>query len=407
MILRKLYWLVPMLGLVAGAGCDSASSPSATPAIEIADPLQTALNQVVSESPNLPAAALCVDLPDLELHWEGAAGLADPQAGIAMTTTTPVRLASNTKTFVAASVLRLAELDQLNLDDAIASHIANEHVTLLSGGGYDPSRITIRQLLTHTSGLYDYTASPTFNRLAVEEPGHRWSRTEQLQVAMNEGEPLGEPGAVFQYSDTGYILLGEILEHTTGLSMPEAVRTLVGFERLGLHSTWFESLEPTPEGLPARAHQLAGNIDNVVYDPSFDLYGGGGLTSTVGDLARFTSALFSDRIYRQPTTLEIMLAQVEGAAAPPDIPPGPFQPGAYRMGIWQAELGGHTVYRHTGFWGTMATYVVDLGATITLAVNQNQAGASMVELERAALSALETAAAKDGEKVLRREGDGS
>jgi len=382
-----------LLGVILTPACQPSSPSSAAPAVELGQSLQAALDRVVAEHPGVPGAALCVDAPALHLHWEGAAGLADPGAGIAMSATAPVRIASNTKTFIAASILRLVEDGRLGLEDPIAGHLVAEHLELLVGGGYQPDRITVRHLLTHTSGLYDYTESDYFNRMVTDEPRHRWTRTEQLRTAMDQGSPWGAPGDVYHYADTGYILLGEILERTTGQPMPEAVRTLIGFDRLGLGSTWFETLEPEPEGLPAQAHQLIGGIDNAGYDPSFDLYGGGGLASTVGDLARFVTALFSGEVYHDPATLGTMLAPVEGVAAAADATSADLKPGAYRMGIWQAELGDHAVYRHTGFWGTGATRIPDLGATITVTVDQNQAGAAMQTLEQASLVALEQVAA--------------
>ena len=137
-------------------------------------------------------------------------------------------------------------------------------------------------------------------------------------------------------------------------------------------STWWETLEPRPTEVPDRAHQFLGDLDTVDFDPSYDLYGGGGIVSTVGDLARFYHALFTGGVYADPATAGIMLTTVDGTRALPDAGTRALPPGAYRMGIWVVEIEGLTNYRHTGFFGTLATYVPELNLVVTVATNQNQ-----------------------------------
>jgi D-alanyl-D-alanine carboxypeptidase len=138
-----------------------------------------------------------------------------------------------------------------------------------------------------------------------------------------------------------------------------------------MSSTWWETLEPAPASVPDRAHQFFGDVDTTGFDPSFDLYGGGGLVSTVGDLARFYRALFTGSVFADPTTSATMLTTIDGVKALPDADDSALPPGAYRMGVWVIELEGLATYRHTGFWGTLATYVPELDLTITATVNQN------------------------------------
>jgi D-alanyl-D-alanine carboxypeptidase len=88
-----------------------------------------------------------------------------------------LRIASVTKTFVAAAILRLLEQGRLELDDAIARLLLPASRGILREGGYDPGAITVRMLLAHTSGLYDYAASPAFFERIAGDPAHRWSRS--------------------------------------------------------------------------------------------------------------------------------------------------------------------------------------------------------------------------------------
>jgi D-alanyl-D-alanine carboxypeptidase len=258
----------------------------------------------------------------------------------------------------------------------------------LRGDGYDPEAITLRHLLTHTSGLFDFADTDIYTEEILADPTHRWTRTEQLESAVEWGDPYGPPGEVYRYCDTGYILLGEVLERVTGLSMPEAVRELVGYERLGLASTWFESLEPRPEGVPPLAHQLWAGFDVTTIDPSQDLYGGGGLASTVGDLAVFFRALFSGKVFDDPATVDVMLTTVGAERAGPDYFGSKLTTGEYRMGVTVTEIGGFTVYRHSGFFGTTAGYVPELDLAYGATVNRSESSEALRGLVEGAVTVV-------------------
>ena len=214
--------------------------------------------------------------------------------------------------------------------------------------------------MTHTAGLYDYADREIYTEAILADPLHRWTRTEQLEAAVQWGDPLAEPGEVYSYSDTGYILLGSILEQATGKPMPDAVRELIGYRRLALSSTWFDTLEPRPAGVRDLAHQFTGSVDAATIDASADLYGGGGITTTVRDLGRFTHALFSGDVYSNPGTVEVMLTTIDDVRLPPDGEVSHLPPGAYRMGVWVVQMDGLKTYWHTGFWGTAAVHVPDI-----------------------------------------------
>jgi D-alanyl-D-alanine carboxypeptidase len=361
------------------AACGPVTTPEG-PSTGIEQALQRLVHAAVEENEAIHGAALHVDSPTLGLSWEGAAGLADPAAGTPMTPGHPVRIASNTKTYVAAALLRLWEKGRLDLDEPIAAHLPEEYVEALRGDGYRPGVITVRHLLTHTSGLFDHSDSERYEKAIVADPQHRWTRAEQVRGAVEWGDPLGGPGEIFSYSDTGYVLLGAVLERVDGRPVHEATRALLGFERLGLDSTWWETLEPRPQGVSERAHQFLGDLDVTDFDPSFDLYGGGGLAATVGDMAAFIRALFSGGVYENLSTADTMLTTVEGVGARPEGDRAGLPPGAYRMGVWVAEVEGFVTYRHSGFWGTIATYVPELDLAVSATVNQNRAKETLEDL---------------------------
>ena len=334
--------------------------------------LQSMLDLLVQHHLAVRSAALHVDAPRIGLVWESAAGMADPMSGTRMTAGTPVRIACNTKTFVAAAVLRLHEKGMLDIFDPIADHLPAEYTAILESDGYDTEAMTIRHLLNHTSGLFDHTTASRYTDAFMADPTHRWTRTEQIRGAVDWGDPHGEPGEYYTYCDTGYVLLGAIIEQASGQPLAVAVRELLHFERLGLMSTWWEVFEPRPAWIPERAHQFYGDTDTVNFDPSFDLYGGGGLVSTVGDLARFYRALLTGEVFDDFTTGTLMLARDHAAQALPDADERALPPGDYRMGIWEDEVEGFVTYRHSGFFGTVAVYVPDLDLVVAATTNQNQ-----------------------------------
>ncbi len=221
--------------------------------------------------------------------------------------------------------------------------------------------ITVRQLLDHTSGLFDYAASSAYDRMNTRDPGHHWTAREQLEFAMEHGHPLAEPGREYHYADTNYVLLGEILERASGVPLAAAVRDLDGFDRLGLRDTYWEQLEPAAPGQPARAHQYYGSkFDNIRLDASSDLYGGGGLVSTVGDLTRFFRGLFSGGVFTRPSTLEAMTTITPAARS--------HHAG---LGLFSTTIAGERCWGHPGYWGTEA-YACP-GASMAFAIETNQA----------------------------------
>lgn len=316
---------------------------------------------------------LYIDSPTLQFsHAVGFIERGHHSGREAITVNHPMRIASNTKTFVAVAVLKLCEESRLDLDASIKKHLLPIHQSLLQQGGYDITAITSRQLLSHTSGLFDYADSSVFMRAFVETPERQWTRTDQLQLAMTEGAPYGEPGEVFRYSDTGYILLGEIIEQITGEALGPALRALINYKNLGLHTTWLESAEPIPEATLALVHQYEGDLDTYNLDASSDIYGGGGLVSTVGDMARFMRGLFSGEVFADLSTLNTMLTPVPAQRGGPDYGIWQQVPGLYRLGI-NAEYG-NRVYSHKGHFGTLAAYVPELDMAISFSLNFSRQG---------------------------------
>lgn len=265
------------------------------------------------------------------------------------------RLASITKTYVAATALRLVEDGRLDLQAPIDQYLPTAWMELLAKDGYQTHVITVRHLLSHTSGMADAAQTPQFIATLKAHPQTHWTREGDLHDLVEWTDPVGKPGEKYSYSDTGYVLLGAIIEHVTGQTLPQAVRTLLQLDALGVTGTYWERYE-TPVG-GARAHQVFEGIDTYEWDPSMDLYGGGGLVAPPVDVAVFFDALLTGHLFRKPDTLALMQS-AEGL--PADSP--------YRLGVFAYDLDGTQAVGHSGFWGTLVAREPRSGRTISGAV---------------------------------------
>lgn len=312
--------------------------------------LQRVLEGFHAANAAAPGIIVHVEIPSRGFDWTAAVGQAERDSAEPLTTDRTFRIASNTKTYVAAAILRLAESGKLSLDDPLGVHLSPDQAALLAADGYNLDAMTIGQVLSHTSGLFEHPADPRYEEAILADPHHRWTRLEQVARCVEWGDPVGAPGEKFSYSDTGYIILGGIIERKTGQHLGTAVRDLLDFQALGLDVTWWEILEDEPAAAAERAHQYYGDLDTYDWDPSLDLYGGGGLVSNVREMGLFTRLLVQGKVLRQEASLSAMIG---GGTAD------------YRLGLAAAELGGYLAWGHTGFWNTFSYYLPALDLTVS------------------------------------------
>jgi D-alanyl-D-alanine carboxypeptidase len=180
-----------------------------------------------------PGLAAAVRLPDGTV-WYGSTGVLWPD-GPAVTPDTPFAWGSITKTFVATLVLRLVSTGVLSLDDRLSTWFPD----------YPQARkITLRMLLGHTSGIFDYFQHPDYPERVYEDPLHAWTPQEILSLT---GKRTNAPGKAFSYSNTNYVLLGLILEQVTGVELADLVHDQL-LEPLGLDESVFQQAG-RPNGL--------------------------------------------------------------------------------------------------------------------------------------------------------------
>ncbi|MEV6926408.1 serine hydrolase domain-containing protein [Dactylosporangium sp. NPDC051485] len=278
-------------------------------------------------------------------------GVADLTTGGPVPVDGHFRIASAGKTFVATVILQLIGEGRLALDDTVERRLPG----VVRGNGNDGRRITIRQLLQHTSGIHDdfpdiYSTEADFyqHRYDVDTP-------EQLVARAMRHEPDFVPGTAWRYSTTGYILLDMIIERTTGQPWFEEVRRRI-VQPLGLTETSWPGLSPTMPSPYAHAYQPFESgapvdvTDHVVIDPE------GAIVSTTRDLNRFFRGLFGGRLLR-PAQLAQMTRTI-----PVDPELEKIMPGArYGLGLFQRPLPcGGTYWSHPG---GDAGYITDNGVT--------------------------------------------
>lgn len=315
-----------------------------------AEHLQSRVNSLMQANPDYHGFSISIRTADGRAY-DAAAGVANPD-GAPFTPQTPLRIASITKTFVAATVLRLWEDGRLDLDAPITSLVDPAIIEKLTAEGYDVDAITVRHLLAHSSGMDEHTTEAYLGAI-IETPDRVWTRMAQVDFLIADTDPVGPPGGQYAYSDSGYILLGDIIERLTGEPLPSVVRKEMKFDEIGLSGVWWDGYETTPARDAARAHQYLQGMDTHGWHGSLDAFGGGGVIASTQETALFFTALFEGKIFKNPETLEVMISS----------PSNPFT-NQVRFGLFPRTVEGIEVYDHSGFWGTLSFYAPEPGVAI-------------------------------------------
>jgi D-alanyl-D-alanine carboxypeptidase len=219
------------------------------------------------------------------------------------------RAGSITKTFVAVVVLQLVAEHRLRLGDTVERWLPG----LVPNG----RRITLRELLAHTSGLADYVGDAAFLRRTVTEPRRRWTPGELVRIALDQGL-IAEPGKRFVYASTNYVLLGLVVERATGTSLEHQLHRRI-LAPLGLRDTSFAPHTRIPgrhaNGYTPSQHDgivstLATARDRSTASASW-AWAAGAIVSTAPNLSRFFGALLDGRLL--PARLLALMRPLPGA----------------------------------------------------------------------------------------------
>jgi D-alanyl-D-alanine carboxypeptidase len=345
--MRHRFRVTSLLITLALGGVAAASDLTAQ--VPRAAELQAALDQWATQPGHHGVSASVVFADGAE--WSGVAGQED--AGAAIRPEHLFWLASITKTMTGAVILQLAEESRLSLDDSVSRWLGPR-------SNVDP-RITIRQLLNHTSGVASYDGGALIRRQA--DPTHVFTADELLATV---GPPLFAPGARTQYSNTAFVVLARVAEKVAGRSMAQLYRERL-WKPLGLTEIFFVGHE-SPPGPVARAFGAAG-----VVQPLDDLslvtagHGAGAVFATARTVARWGRALFSGSVLT-PETQRAMRTMVPAAGNIPG------ESGA-GLGIRGYAFIDRRQYGHSGgavLGNSLMLYDPTSGVTVAVLTNQGR-----------------------------------
>ncbi|GAA2903351.1 serine hydrolase [Actinoplanes cyaneus] len=324
------------IGRAAVVLAAGAVAVAGTPAVaHERDAVRSSVTALVSES-HFPGAVATVRGRDKKArHY--SAGVADLRTGATIPANAQIRIGSNTKTFTAVVVLQLVGEGRVKLDEPVETYLPG----LVRGDGIDGRRITVRQLLQHTSGLPDYAAQYLADDIFPVQ--HRYvTPRDLLDLALTEKAHFA-PGQSWEYSNTNYLLAGMLIERVTARPVGEEITRRI-IQPLGLRHTYFpgageESIrKPHPIGY--HASTPGGRLRNVTtLDPSW-AWAAGGMIGTTEDLNTFYSALQAGRLLA-PAQHEQMRTTVAA--------PGMWAGARYGLGIISTPLScGGLMWGHGG-----------------------------------------------------------
>ncbi|PEE27464.1 MULTISPECIES: serine hydrolase domain-containing protein [Bacillus cereus group] len=320
---------------------------------------RTSVKQAMRDTLQLGYPGILAKTSEGGKTWGYAAGVADLSTKKPMKTDFRFRIASVTKTFTATVVLQLAGENRLNLDDSIEKWLPG----VIQGNGYDGNQITIRQILNHTSGIVEYARSKEIDFFTNTKKSFTPEELVKIGLSM---PPEFAPGKGWSYSNTGYVLLGILIEKVTGNSYAEEIENRI-IEPLELSNTFLPGNSSVIPGTkhargylqPDGASELK---DVTYYNPSIGS-SAGDMISTADDLNKFFSSLLGGKLLKEQQLKQMLTT----------VPTGIAETGGYGLGIYETKLpNGVSIWGHSGGIPGFSTFAGGtLGGKHTLAVNLN------------------------------------
>ncbi len=330
---------------------------------DVARQAQQILNETTTTDG--PGAAILVARGD-EVIFRGARGMAQMELGVALRADHVFRIGSNTKQFAAATILKLIEQGRLSLADPLSKFLPDYP----SG-----SKITVHELLNHTSGIKDYTEIDGYFRAAIRED----LDTAKL-VAVFKDQPVDfAPGTNWKYDNSGYVLIGAIIEKVTGKSWHEAIRETV-LAPLALKHTGYGADQPLIAGRVAGySTDEQGHASNTIYISMTQPGAAGAMVSSVDDMFHWLRALHTDKVLKAESYQQMI--------TPVPTPSG--KPTDYGYGIFTRMVRGEHAFGHgggiPGF--TSDTLYIPGPAITVVALTNTDSGHPDVQLITAKLAA--------------------
>lgn len=298
-------------------------------------------------------------------YWSGAEGFSDLASHINLQPCNITRVGSTVKTFTAVSIFLLQEDGLLSIDEPITNYLSADDIRGLKNA----NQATIRQLLQHSSGIFNYIQSAQFQTASLNDLTKSWQPDELIDYARGK-DAYFSPGTDVQYSNTGYVLLGMIIEHITGKPFYEFFEERI-FKPLGLDFTKFAAKDPIPDGIIRGYVDFYSNLNliNATSYSGWDYFtADGGLISNAHDLNLFFTKLIMGQIVSS-SSLDAMMTWLA-----PKVQDSEGFTTYYGLGIFKIETDYGSAYMHSGdaigYYASMV-YFPDEQVTISWAVNAN------------------------------------
>jgi D-alanyl-D-alanine carboxypeptidase len=346
-----------IVSAIGGTAQDS-TAMTATACGALSVQLQAALDKA-TKAQKIPGATAAVD--HAGCAWRGASGVSNLPAKIAAYPGDLFHLGSITKTFTAALLLKLRAEGKVSLDSPVATYVAD-----VPRGDV----MTVRQLLNHTSGLFDYSECDDFWNTVKADPHHVWKPADLVALAATK-QPYFEPGQGWEYSNSDYIVAGMIVEKVSGEPAAAALRSrILDPEKLG--HTYLDGYEPPVPGLIHGYETDGKDFLDVTWteDPSW-AWTAGGLVSNVDDLTKFSADLLDGKVLA-PAELQEMTTMV--STTWPSIP-------EYGLGLAERKFDGKVGLGHEGgVWGFVSASFkfTDPAATVSVLINLESGDAARI-----------------------------
>lgn len=297
--------------------------------------------------------------------WLGASGKADLHNHINMQSCHISRFGSTVKTITAATVFKLKEEGKIQLDDKISKYLQGDVISKIKNA----DKATIRQLLHHSSGIYNYIQSLKFQTASLNDFVRVWHPDDLLQYAYKKDANF-EPDQDVMYSNTGYVMLGMLIEKIEGKPFYKVFEEKI-FSPLGMTKTVFAAENNVPNGIARGYIDMYSKLQvtESTYFSGWDYFtADGGLISNPYDMNVFFQSLLAGKIINAESLTEMMDWRKEKNPDPE------FYPIAYGLGIFKIETEKGIAYMHSGdavgYYANML-YFPDDKTTIVYAVNSN------------------------------------
>ncbi len=323
--------------------------------------LQFAIDSIRA-SQNFKGVSSSVFIPGQGL-WQGVSGIS--HSSVSITGGMYFGIGSNTKTFMAALTMKLAEMNVLNVDDSLHRWIpAFQHVD---------SSITIRQLLNHTSGIFDISQKPGYPDSILADPKRNWTPEEVLNTFL--AAPYFPKGQGFRYSNTNYIILGMIIRNASGSAVHLKLRELI-LDPSGLENTFLAVEENVPDTV---AHPWANGFD-ISGTPRVSLlsaaWTAGAMYSNSENMSRWYQHLFGGQVISQASLTQMLSFTQQSNLA-------------YGLGVTRYNFSGRILFGHSGdIRGYTSSMLYDTAMNMSITVLVNQLGINPVSIAASLLNTI-------------------